>query len=83
MPGGRISPSVSEADLNHPTDSISKDIIHAVSTSYGSSLQSHKVLVISKRHVVISLMVFITHILHTIKTYVIIIAQGIQATWSN
>ena len=31
VPGGRISPSVSEADLHHHSDSIRKDISHNVS----------------------------------------------------
>jgi len=31
VPGGRLSPSVSEADLNHPADTARNDVIHAVS----------------------------------------------------
>jgi hypothetical protein len=31
VPGGRLSPSVSEVDLNHPADSLRKDLLHAVS----------------------------------------------------
>ena len=33
VPGGRISPSVSEADLHHHSENIRKDISHNVSIS--------------------------------------------------
>ncbi|XP_053372579.1 regulator of G-protein signaling 7-like isoform X3 [Mercenaria mercenaria] len=30
VPGGRLSPSVSEVDLNHPADSLHKDLLHNI-----------------------------------------------------
>ena len=43
VPGGRISPSVSEADLHHHSENIRKDISHNVSISQMSSYMSRDI----------------------------------------
>lgn len=43
MPGGRLSPSVSEADLHNPCESLRHEVLHIVMLDSISSLQ-HEVL---------------------------------------